>query len=167
MTAPRIASLLPRPDSIRAPQMMGEPLKLRPTDCDVAPGVGLGLTTALRDPPSLRGEWLVRCRHRCALANEGDGGGASRPWLSVCALPFDGPRVTRYRFDAVTPEVHKGICPWCGVRRPSLSRPCPPCQGHPKPRRSLLTDLAPKESVGSWPMAITIPDAIGGMPACR
>jgi len=39
--------------------------------------------------------------------------------------------------------------------------------GRPKPDRLIVNRSAPKESVGSWPLAITILDALGGTPAYR
>ena len=37
----------------------------------------------------------------------------------------------------------------------------------PEARLDVMDQVAPKESVGSWPLAITILDTIGGTPAHR
>jgi len=89
----------------------------------------------------------------------------------MSAPSFVGPRVTRYCQRAVTPEVDDDTCPQ--TRPPSaVASPeaDPWCGGEGAPEARSVeqsTRPAPQESVDSWPLAITILDAIGGTPAHR
>jgi len=78
--------------------------------------------------------------------------------MSLSALPFDRSLLTRYRFCAVTAGVINGSCA-ASPSRPGLAQLRSGAAGGaacPKPHCLTAIRWAPTESVGSWPMAITI-----------